>query len=224
MAQDGAQHCLMEFSCPCCEVLSKMVIPVVSPGGVCSCSSCLPRASASWKPTSPFSQPVLSFLLSMKLNSGQSSSTYIHLVFHHMSMQWCVQMRTWPRWIENLSSPRRRVGLSTICGPNSEGLSPWRSKEGCLFINSGFRNGLKSFLYHIFWHLPGKNCPSASFRGPARTMLFSPGELDCWDRVPRCPRRASRAPEVHTCGNAICVKLSEAGEVPYFETQRIWLI
>lgn len=35
------------------------------------------------------------------------------------------------------------------------------------------------------------------------------GELDCWDRAPRSTRRASKAPEVHTCGNAICVKLYE---------------
>ncbi|CAL1162908.1 unnamed protein product [Cladocopium goreaui] len=36
------------------------------------------------------------------------------------------------------------------------------------------------------------------------------GELDCWARAPRSTRRASKAPEVHTCGNAICVKLCEA--------------
>lgn len=38
------------------------------------------------------------------------------------------------------------------------------------------------------------------------------GELNPWDSAPSSRRRASKAKEVHTCGNAICMKLAEGAK------------
>lgn len=51
--------------------------------------------------------------------------------------------------------------------------------------------------------------PVSSGEVKSSSTVSREGELDCWDRAPRNTRRASKAPEVHTCGNAICVKLCE---------------
>eukprot|EP00435_Cladocopium_sp_Y103_P008252 s4362_g2.t1 len=51
--------------------------------------------------------------------------------------------------------------------------------------------------------------PISSGEVKSSSTVSREGELDCWDRAPRCTRRASKAPEVHTCGNPICVKLCE---------------
>eukprot|EP00913_Durusdinium_trenchii_P004597 g4268.t2 len=45
-----------------------------------------------------------------------------------------------------------------------------------------------------------------------RTVTEGERELNPWDSAPSSRRRASKAKEVHTCGNAICMKLAEGAK------------